>query len=47
MKQAFDPNSFNFTKMDKREIIFEVINKDRDKPGNVFSKEELNFFCSV
>lgn len=34
MKQAFDPSSFNFTKLDKREIIFEIINKDRNKSGN-------------
>lgn len=34
MKQAFDPDAFNFSKMDKREIIFEIVNKDRNTSGN-------------
>ncbi|KAG8302472.1 GDP-D-glucose phosphorylase 1 [Homalodisca vitripennis] len=34
MQQKFDKHIFNFTKMDKREILFEILNKNRQHKGN-------------
>uniref|UniRef100_A0A1B6JDW4 GDP-D-glucose phosphorylase 1 n=2 Tax=Homalodisca liturata TaxID=320908 RepID=A0A1B6JDW4_9HEMI len=37
MQQKFDKHIFNFTKMDKREILFEILNKNRQHKGNYFA----------
>lgn len=36
MKQKFNPNTFNFTKMDEREIIFEMFDEEsKEHSGKV------------
>uniref|UniRef100_A0A1B6LSQ1 GDP-D-glucose phosphorylase 1 n=2 Tax=Graphocephala atropunctata TaxID=36148 RepID=A0A1B6LSQ1_9HEMI len=34
MQQNFDKHLFNFTKMDKKEILFQILNKNRKNIGN-------------